>query len=127
TAPVRIHHRRLARRHGQRGQGQQQARQQLDSGTRSWSHGSLPSTAVAEATTHYTQVGVGCARRRAARARRPLARRSRADPRSSAHGPDPAAVTTAAGRSLLVRLAEGPVSGDALAREAGQTRAAVWK
>lgn len=36
-------------------------------------------------------------------------------------------MTTAADRSLLMRLAEGPVSGDALAREAGQTRAAVWK
>ncbi len=30
-------------------------------------------------------------------------------------------------RDLLVRLAEGPVSGDALARAVGQTRAAVWK
>ena len=30
-------------------------------------------------------------------------------------------------RTLLQRLAAGPVSGDALAREAGQTRAAVWK
>lgn len=30
-------------------------------------------------------------------------------------------------RALLQRLAEGPVSGDALARAAGQTRAAVWK
>lgn len=30
-------------------------------------------------------------------------------------------------RALLQRLAAGPVSGDALAREAGQTRAAVWK
>lgn len=30
-------------------------------------------------------------------------------------------------RALLQRLAAGPVSGDALAREAGLTRAAVWK
>ncbi len=30
-------------------------------------------------------------------------------------------------RALLLRLREGPVSGDVLAREAGQTRAAVWK
>ncbi len=30
-------------------------------------------------------------------------------------------------RELLRRLAAGPVSGDALARDAGQTRAAVWK
>ncbi|MEG2941309.1 MAG: bifunctional biotin--[acetyl-CoA-carboxylase] ligase/biotin operon repressor BirA [Thermomonas sp.] len=30
-------------------------------------------------------------------------------------------------RGLLQRLAEGPVSGDILAREAGLTRAAVWK
>jgi BirA family biotin operon repressor/biotin-[acetyl-CoA-carboxylase] ligase len=30
-------------------------------------------------------------------------------------------------RELLARLAAGPVSGAALAREAGQTRAAVWK
>ena len=30
-------------------------------------------------------------------------------------------------RALLQRLAKGPVSGDLLAREAGQTRAAVWK
>lgn len=30
-------------------------------------------------------------------------------------------------RALLQRLIEGPVSGDALAREAGQTRAAIWK
>jgi BirA family biotin operon repressor/biotin-[acetyl-CoA-carboxylase] ligase len=36
-------------------------------------------------------------------------------------------MTTAADRALLLRLGEGPVSGDALAREAGQTRAAVWK
>src|SRR5690606_24044047 len=36
-------------------------------------------------------------------------------------------MTTAADRALLLRLADGPVSGDALAREAGQTRAAVWK
>lgn len=30
-------------------------------------------------------------------------------------------------RDLLLRLAQGPVSGDALARAIGQTRAAVWK
>lgn len=30
-------------------------------------------------------------------------------------------------KALLLRLAQGPVSGDALAREAGLTRAAVWK
>ena len=30
-------------------------------------------------------------------------------------------------RGLLQRLANGPVSGDTLAREAGLTRAAVWK
>ncbi|NYZ62894.1 biotin--[acetyl-CoA-carboxylase] ligase [Luteimonas deserti] len=30
-------------------------------------------------------------------------------------------------RALLQRLAAGPVSGDVLARESGQTRAAVWK
>lgn len=30
-------------------------------------------------------------------------------------------------RDLLERLGQGPVSGDALARESGQTRAAVWK
>lgn len=30
-------------------------------------------------------------------------------------------------RELLVRLIEGPVSGDALARDAGLTRAAMWK
>jgi BirA family biotin operon repressor/biotin-[acetyl-CoA-carboxylase] ligase len=30
-------------------------------------------------------------------------------------------------RALLQRLIDGPVSGDVLAREAGQTRAAVWK
>ncbi|RZA20703.1 MAG: biotin--[acetyl-CoA-carboxylase] ligase, partial [Lysobacteraceae bacterium] len=33
----------------------------------------------------------------------------------------------AAERALLQRLAAGPVSGDVLAREAGLTRAAVWK
>jgi len=36
-------------------------------------------------------------------------------------------VTAPADRALLQRLAAGPVSGDALAREAGLTRAAVWK
>ena len=30
-------------------------------------------------------------------------------------------------RDLLQRLANGPVGGDILAREAGLTRAAVWK
>lgn len=30
-------------------------------------------------------------------------------------------------RALLLRLGQGPVSGDVLARECGQTRAAVWK
>lgn len=30
-------------------------------------------------------------------------------------------------RALLARLIEGPVSGDALARASGQTRAAIWK
>ena len=30
-------------------------------------------------------------------------------------------------QAILLRLAAGPASGDALAREAGQTRAAVWK
>lgn len=30
-------------------------------------------------------------------------------------------------QAILMRLAAGPASGDALAREAGQTRAAVWK
>src|SRR3546814_6383240 len=30
-------------------------------------------------------------------------------------------------RALLQRLIAGPVSGDALARENGETRAAVWK
>lgn len=37
------------------------------------------------------------------------------------------AVDANAERALLLRLAMGEVSGDALAREAGQTRAAVWK
>ncbi|WP_202843231.1 bifunctional biotin--[acetyl-CoA-carboxylase] ligase/biotin operon repressor BirA [Luteimonas saliphila] len=36
-------------------------------------------------------------------------------------------MTTSADRALLQRLGAGPVSGDALAREAGLTRAAVWK
>lgn len=36
-------------------------------------------------------------------------------------------MTTAADRALLLRLAAGLVSGDVLAREAGLTRAAVWK
>jgi len=36
-------------------------------------------------------------------------------------------VTAAPDRDLLRRLGEGPVSGDLLAREAGQSRAAVWK
>lgn len=37
------------------------------------------------------------------------------------------AVDANAERALLLRLAAGEVSGDTLAREAGQTRAAVWK
>lgn len=42
--------------------------------------------------------------------------------------PSPAGPTTVPSeRALLQRLIEGPVSGDALARESGQTRAAVWK
>jgi len=36
-------------------------------------------------------------------------------------------VTAAPDRDLLCRLGEGPVSGDVLAREAGLSRAAVWK
>lgn len=36
-------------------------------------------------------------------------------------------MTAATDRALLSRLGGGPVSGDALAREAGLTRAAVWK
>jgi BirA family biotin operon repressor/biotin-[acetyl-CoA-carboxylase] ligase len=36
-------------------------------------------------------------------------------------------LTAASDRALLQRLGDGPVSGDALAREAGLTRAAVWK
>ncbi|MGY1520589.1 bifunctional biotin--[acetyl-CoA-carboxylase] ligase/biotin operon repressor BirA [Luteimonas sp. A482] len=36
-------------------------------------------------------------------------------------------MTAAADRALLCRLGEGPVSGDVLAREAGLSRAAVWK
>ena len=36
-------------------------------------------------------------------------------------------MTAAPDRDLLCRLGEGPVSGDLLAREAGQSRAAVWK
>ncbi len=42
---------------------------------------------------------------------------------------DPAAApgAQAAEKALLLRLAAGPVSGDLLAREAGLTRAAVWK
>ena len=39
----------------------------------------------------------------------------------------PARAAEAAERALLLRLSRGPVSGDALAREAGLTRAAVWK
>ena len=30
-------------------------------------------------------------------------------------------------RELLAKLGAGPLSGDALAKELGQTRAAVWK
>jgi len=36
-------------------------------------------------------------------------------------------VTATTDRALLCRLGQGPVSGDTLAREAGLTRAAVWK
>ena len=36
-------------------------------------------------------------------------------------------MTAPADRALLQRLAAGPVSGDALARESGLTRAAVWQ
>src|SRR5690606_26503292 len=36
-------------------------------------------------------------------------------------------MTTPADRALLLRLGADPVSGDVLARETGQTRAAVWK
>lgn len=39
--------------------------------------------------------------------------------------PDPTPVSRE--RALLQRLARGPASGDALAREAGLTRAAIWK
>lgn len=45
-------------------------------------------------------------------------------PDAPAHVPSDAAT---AEKTLLLRLAAGPVSGDALAREAGLTRAAVWK
>ncbi len=41
--------------------------------------------------------------------------------------PASAAPTVNAERNLLLRLRAGPVSGDALARDSGQTRAAVWK
>src|SRR3546814_1437836 len=37
------------------------------------------------------------------------------------------AAPMSAERALLQRLIAGPVSGDALARENGETRAAVWK
>src|SRR3546814_4251001 len=37
------------------------------------------------------------------------------------------AAPMSAERALLQRLITGPVSGDALARENGETRAAVWK
>lgn len=50
------------------------------------------------------------------------------------HRPAPCALRPVPGRprpvnerDLLLRLSRGPVSGDALAREAGLTRAAVWK
>lgn len=46
--------------------------------------------------------------------------------RSPDDDPAPRA-TEAAEKALLLRLASGPVSGDLLAREAGLTRAAVWK
>jgi BirA family transcriptional regulator, biotin operon repressor / biotin---[acetyl-CoA-carboxylase] ligase len=41
--------------------------------------------------------------------------------------PASTAPTVNAERDLLLRLQTGPVSGDALARDSGQTRAAVWK
>ncbi|VXA92485.1 Bifunctional ligase/repressor BirA [Luteimonas sp. 9C] len=44
----------------------------------------------------------------------------------SPHTPPPATEQPPE-RALLQRLIEGPVSGDALARASGQTRAAVWK
>ncbi|NLA67832.1 MAG: biotin--[acetyl-CoA-carboxylase] ligase [Gammaproteobacteria bacterium] len=46
------------------------------------------------------------------------------DPAPAIAPPDPHANPE---KALLLRLARGPVSGDALAREAGLTRAAVWK
>ena len=49
---------------------------------------------------------------------------ARDNPGMPAHAPCDAAI---AEKSLLLRLASGPVSGDTLAREAGLTRAAVWK
>ncbi|MBJ7575876.1 bifunctional biotin--[acetyl-CoA-carboxylase] ligase/biotin operon repressor BirA [Luteimonas sp. MC1828] len=39
----------------------------------------------------------------------------------------PACEDTSPERALLLRLQDGPVPGDVLARESGQTRAAVWK
>lgn len=45
-------------------------------------------------------------------------------PVDATHAPSDAAT---AERALLLRLARGPVPGDILAREAGLTRAAVWK
>ena len=48
-------------------------------------------------------------------------------PDNRRHAAPGSAVTADADRALLDRLAAGPVSGDALAREAGLTRAAVWK
>ena len=44
-----------------------------------------------------------------------------------ATGADAGMSDPATERALLERLVDGPVSGDLLAREAGQTRAAVWK
>ncbi len=54
---------------------------------------------------------------------------ARCDNRSmSAHADvDPPSESAAAEKALLLRLRAGPVSGDALAREVGLTRAAVWK
>lgn len=59
-----------------------------------------------------------------------LAARCRPPPcpeRHAAVAPGRAAARVNAERELLLRLLAGPVSGDALARECGQTRAAVWK
>src|SRR5690606_12480176 len=50
-----------------------------------------------------------------------------ADPTRFAPSDARTAVRMNAERTLLERLIAGPVSGDALARDSGQTRAAVWK